>query len=133
MAVFEALAAGRLPAGLSSGPLPRLRFDRVAQRLVRDLAAATAGSVPAGAVLIVTVDAPIRLPGQTVAALGVRLRDHPAGGPIGSAFDDTVCGNRVRARMVRRAFEAAPKVIVFVCNPSPSPEALLDLAEGLVA
>ncbi len=132
-AALEALAEGRLPAGTSGSFLPRLRFDRVARRLVRDLQAVLAGAVPEQAAVIVTVTAPIRLPSRTVAAVNMRIRDHLAGGATDPELDETICGNGVRARIVRSNFRKAPKVIVFVCNPEPPPERLLELAEALLA
>jgi hypothetical protein len=132
-AALKALAEGRLPAGTSRNFLPRLRFDRVARRLVRDLQAVLAGAVPEQAAVIVTVTAPIRLPARTVAAVNMRIRDHLAGGATDSEFDETICGNGVRARIVRSNVREAPKVIVFVCNPEPPPEGLLELAEALLA
>ena len=124
---FTALAAGRLPPGTSDKSLPRLRFDRVAQRVVRDLQAMLAGATTEKTTLVVTITAPIRLPARTVAELGLRLR-----GPLVRGFDKLVCGNRVRARIVRRGFKAAPRVIVFIHNPQP-PRGLFRLVAGLLS
>jgi hypothetical protein len=125
---FRALAAGRLPPGTSHQSLPRLRFDRVAQRLVRDLQAILAGVTTETTTLVVTVAAPIRLPARTVRELGVRLRS-----PGVRTFDETVCGNRVRARIVRRGLKEGPRVIVFIHNPEPAPNGLFTLVEALLS
>lgn len=124
-AALKALAAGRLPAGTTAKGLPRLRFDRVAQRLVKSLQAALVGLTSANTSVVLTVTAPIRLPARTVAELSVRLRSPPI-----RAFDKIVCGNRVRARIVRSHVRGAPKVIVFVHNPQPPPTGLFKLVEG---
>lgn len=108
--------------------LPRLRFDRVAQRVVRDLQATLSGAVSRNAALVVTVTAPIRLPAKTVAELGRRLA-----GPLVRDFDKIICGNRVRARIVRRCVPRAPKVVVFIHNPDPPPDGLLRFAEDLLS
>ena len=125
---MSALAAGRLPPGTAHQSLPRLRFDRVAQRVVRDLQAILVGATTETTTLVVTVTAPIRLPAKTVAELGVRLR-----GPGARMFDKTVCGNRVRARIVRRGVKQGPRVIVFIHNPEPAPNGLFTLVEALLS
>lgn len=127
-AARKALAAGRLPSGAVVEALPRLRFDRVAQRVVRDLQATLRSATPTNAVLIVTVTAPIRLPARTVAELGRQLAS-----PVDGNFDKIICGNRVRARMVRRCIRGAPKVVVFIHNPDPDPAGLFELAEELLS
>lgn len=127
-AARKALVTGRLPLGVSMETLPRLRFDRVAQRVVRDVQATLSGATPRNAVLIVTVTAPIRLPAKTVAELGRQLA-----GPLVQDFDRVVCGNRVRARLIRRCVSGAPKVVVFIHNPAPAPGGLFKLAEDLLS
>jgi len=127
-AALKALATGRLPPAAIVEALPRLRFDRVAQRVVRDLQATLGGAVSRNAALIVTVTAPIRLPAKTVAELGRRLA-----GPLARDFDKIICGNRVRARIVRRCVPRAPKVVVFIHNPEPPPDGLLRFAEELLS
>lgn len=131
--IYRALAVGRLPAGVSRRALPRLRFDRTAQKCVQDLQAFLVSDVPEGAAVIVVISAPIRLPTRTVAAVGVRTRDILSENGIGPTFDETICGNRVRMRVVLGVAREAPKVIVFVCNPVPLPEDLMDLTEALLA
>ena len=127
-AALKALATGRLPPAAIVEAVPRLRFDRVAQRVVRDLQATLGGAVSRNAALIVTVTAPIRLPAKTVAELGRRLA-----GPLARDFDKIICGNRVRARIVRRCVPRAPKVVVFIHNPDPPPDGLLRFAEELLS
>ena len=47
----------------------RLRFDKVALRLVGGLKAALASVVPEGETVVFTISAPIRLPAKTAVAL----------------------------------------------------------------
>jgi len=124
-AALKALSAGRLPPDTATKGLPRLRFDRVAQRVVRSLQEALV-SVPSDkTALVVTVTAPIRLPGRTVGELGASLHRS-----LIRNFDKMVCGNRVRARLVRRDVEGGPRVIVFIHNPEPAPTGLFKLVEA---
>ncbi len=111
---------------------PRLRFDRVALRLVRQLRAGLSEIMPDGQAAVVTVTAPIRLPARTAAALESRIRDgldHPSG-----SVEKTgeVCGNQVRMRLVRGLSRRMPKLIGFVHNPDPGPEPLFALTESLL-
>ena len=53
--------------------------------------------------------------------------------PPAGIFDKTVCGNRVRARIVRRELKEGPRVIVFVHNPEPGPNGLFTLVEALLS
>lgn len=64
----EVVRLAPLPARLAT-PAPRLRFDRVVQRLVADLQAVLDEAVPGGATALVTLSAQIRLPGKTAAAI----------------------------------------------------------------
>ena len=127
-AVLKALAAGRLPPGSPLEGLPRLRFDRVAQRLVRNVQAVLAARVAAVDTLVVTVTAPIRQPARTVATLPSRLSSQ-----LASPFDGLVCGNRVRARLLRRTPRGAPRVIVFVHNPKPAADGLFERTQTLLS
>jgi len=124
----DALAKGRLPAGTVGQSLPRLRFDRVAQRVVRDLQAMLRGATPNGAALIITVTAPIRLPAKTVAEVGRALSAH-----VARDFDRVICGNRVRARIVKSRVPKTPKVIVFIHNPDPAPSGLFKVTRALLS
>ena len=129
---FRALAEGRLPDGVSGQALPRLRFDRTAQRCVQGLQAELSDDVREGLAVIVTIAAPIRLPARAVNAVSARIRDLLSRNGSGT-FDETICGNRVRMKIVLGVSMEAPKVIVFVCNPNPPPDDLLELADVLLA
>ncbi|MBS0377802.1 MAG: hypothetical protein JSS29_04890 [Proteobacteria bacterium] len=126
-AALKALTAGRLPPGSPLAGLPRLRFDRVAQRLVRNVQAALCERLGDADTLVVTVTAPIRQPARTVDTLASKLK-----APLSRAFEGIVCGNRVRARLLRRTGKAAPRVIVFVHNPRPAVDGLIEWAQSLL-
>ena len=51
------------------GVTPRLRFDKVALRLVQGVRGALEGAVPNGLCVVFTVTAPIWAPSKTMAAL----------------------------------------------------------------
>jgi hypothetical protein len=127
-AAFRALACGRLPAGTLDVGCPRLRFDRVAQRLVRNLRQVLADVPSAKTALVVTITAPIRMPGATVEELAGR-----AGKQLWRNFSAAVRGNQVRARIVPRRSSTAPRVIVFVHNPQPAPTRLFKLAAAVLS
>ena len=57
---------------------PRLRFDKVATRLIERLQATLGEIVPDGMTVLLTITAPIRLPSKTAAALEGKI--HTSGG-----------------------------------------------------
>jgi hypothetical protein len=118
--------------GLAEPAKPRLRFDRVALRLVRRLRAALSEVVADGEAVVLTVTAPIRLPAKTAAALEARVRDGLAGRPAQMEIKAAICGNQVRARLVKGVSKRSSKVIGFVHNPESEPEVLLDLTRSML-
>jgi hypothetical protein len=125
LAALKALSIGQLPPGTPAEGLPHLRFDRVARRVVKSLQEALVGVPSEMAALVVTVTAPIRMPGRTVGELGARLHKS-----LPRNFDEMVCGNRVRARIVRCGVRGGPRVIVFVHNPDSAPTGLFRLVKA---
>jgi hypothetical protein len=109
-------------------PRPGLRFDKVVQRLLTDLRAVCAAALPGGMTALVTVTAPIRLPGKTIAALEEKLRARPS-----REAKMKVHGNLVRLRIVKHKLKAAPKFMGFVHNPDTDPVLLMDRAEEFLA
>ena len=124
-ATLKALCLGKLPPGTPLEGLPRLRFDRVARRVMKSLQQSLVGVPAERAALVVTITAPIRMPGRTAGELGEYLSK-----PRLRNFDEVVCGNRVRARLVHCDVRGAPRVIVFVHNPDVAPTALFRLVEA---
>jgi hypothetical protein len=112
---------------------PRLRFDRVALRLVGGLQAAVSECVPDGQAVVLTVTAPIRLPAKTAAALESKIRECLARRSARLEVRETIHGNRIRVRLVKGLSRRMPKVIGFVHNPdSDHPDVLLGLTQLLL-
>jgi len=106
---------------------PRLRFDKVAQRLVADVQAALRKDVPPGTTVIFTCAAPIRLASKTAVALQDAIRTLLASQQ--HDLDKTINGNKIHVRIVRKAH--TPNVLGFVYTPAPGAvKALLDSALG---
>jgi hypothetical protein len=129
---LEVAAINEKIAGRDGPTRPRLRFDRVALRLVGDLQAALSELVPDGQAIILTVTAPIRLPARTAAALEGRILAGLARRSAQVEINDAIEGNRVRARLVKGVPGRASKVIGFVHNPDSDPEVLLRLTQSLL-
>jgi hypothetical protein len=55
----------RRGAGEGNAAKPRLRFDKVATRLIERLQATLGETVPDGTTVLLTITAPIRLPSKT--------------------------------------------------------------------
>lgn len=106
---------------------PRLRFDKVATRLIERLRGTIAGAVPDGTTVVLTITAPIRVPAKTAATLEERIPALLGRGSPGRDEKDTIHGNRVRIRLVRDASGPAPKMIGFVHNSDCDPRALLKM------
>ncbi len=111
---------------------PRLRFDKVVLRLVGDLQAALSQFVPDGEAVVVTVAAPVRLASKTTAELERRIKDVLARRSARAEIKDTINGNQIRVRFVKGVLARASKVIVFVHNPDPHSDILLEIAESLL-
>lgn len=104
----------------------RLRFDKVALRLVGRLKAALASAVPEGQTVIFTISAPIRLPGKTAEALETMMRSDPPNAECGEIVHD----NEVRTRLLRGVPKHMPKVLGFVHSVESDAGAILALAEA---
>jgi hypothetical protein len=102
----------------------RLRFDKVALRLVGRLKAALASVVPEGQTLVFTISAPIRLPGKTAAALEDMVRSTPPGAERREIVHD----NEVRTRQLKGVSKHMPKVLGFGHNIESDAGAILALA-----
>jgi hypothetical protein len=104
---------------------PRLRFDKVARRVVAEVQDALRADVPAGTTIVFTCTAPIRLASKTTSALEAEIRALLVSGS--SELAKTINGNRIRVRIVHKAH--TPNVLGFVHNPDPgTAKALLDSA-----
>lgn len=110
---------------------PRLRFDKVVLRLIGRLQSGLHQAVPDGKTLIVTVTAPIRLPGKTADTLEDKIRSSLVHRSGRLELNDTVHGNQVRVRLAK-SFRGTSKVIGFVHNPDSDPGVLLGVTDLLL-
>lgn len=110
---------------------PRLRFDKVATRVVERLRAALGKTVPDGMTVLFTIAAPIRVPAKTAAALEDRIRALLKRKSLRRDVTDTIHGNRVRIRLLKDQSARAPKLIGFVHNPDSDPRLLLEMGEKM--
>src|SRR6516225_73811 len=110
----------------------RLRFDKVATRLIERLQATLGDIVPDGMIVLLTITAPIRLPSKTAAALEDKIQTLLRRGSPGRDDKDTIHGNRVQIRLLRDESERAPKMIGFVHNSDSDPLLLLNMTRELL-
>ncbi|MGD0189571.1 MAG: hypothetical protein ABSD74_02400 [Rhizomicrobium sp.] len=111
---------------------PRLRFDKSVLRLIGGVQAALAKWVPDGTAVMFAVTAPIKLRAKTAEALEIQIRDALSRRAAKVEIEDTICGNEVRIRIVKRLLKDAPTVIGFVHNPDTNAAALLDTTQSLL-
>jgi hypothetical protein len=116
-------------AGQGGDAKPRLRFDKVATRLMERLQVTVGEIAPEGVTVLVTVTAPIRLPAKTAAALENKIQTLVGRGSSGRDEKDTIHGNRVQIRLLRDTSGRAPKLIGFVHNSDSDPVPLLDMTQ----
>lgn len=112
----------------------RLRLDRVALRLVKQVRDALNAAVPDNATVMFTITAPIKLPAKTASSLEEIIRDLLARQSAPAQIDNTIHGNRIRVRLAEGG--RAPgrsRVIGFVHNPGADPGMLFDAAQSMIA
>jgi hypothetical protein len=118
--------------GQGDASKPRLRFDKVATRLMERLRATLGETVPDGMTVLLTITAPIRLASKTAAALEGKIQTLVRRRSAGRDEKDTVHGNRVQIRLVSGVSERAPKMIGFVHNSDSDPLLLLNMTSELL-
>ena len=121
------------PAARAKTTGPRLRFDRVALRLVDTLRTAFGGSVPDGQTVLVTITAPIRLPARTAAAIEEKIRKLLTTRAAPARLADTIHGNEVQVHLLKGGTGRTARLIGFVHNPESDPGILIDVARALLA
>ena len=104
---------------------PRLRFDKVATRLIDRLRASVADAVPDGTTALVTVTAPIRLASKTTAALEATIR------PIRNQTH-RIHGNRIDVRILRHGLADLPRAVALVHNADSNPLVLFEMTRELL-
>jgi hypothetical protein len=102
----------------------RLRFDKVALRLLDVVKTGLGPMLPVGQSIAFTVTAPIKLPSKTSADLQEQLRQLRT-----QRLNTTINGNEIRARIVSNISSNMPRVIGFVHNAESDADLLLDIAE----
>ena len=116
----------------ASAAKPRLRFDKVATRLIERLQATLGETVPDGMMVLLTITAPIRLASKTAASLEDKIQTLLARRSPGRDEKDTIHGNRVQIRLLKHKSERAPKMIGFVHNSDSDPLLLLNMTSELL-
>jgi hypothetical protein len=110
----------------------RLRFDKVATRLIKRLRATLDETVPDGMTVLLTITAPIRLPSKTAASLEEKIQTLLGRGSPGRDEKATIHRNRVWIRLLRHKSERMPKLIGFVHNSDSDPLLLLNVTRELL-
>jgi hypothetical protein len=121
--------------GQGNAAKPRLRFDKVATRLIERLQATLGETVPDGMTVLLTITAPIRLPSKTAASLEDKIQTLLGRGSPGRDEPDerdTIHGNRVQIRLLRDESERGPKMIGFVHNSDSDALLLLNMTRELL-
>ena len=111
---------------------PRLRFDKVAVRVVKHLQDTLVDVAPEGVTVLLTITAPIRLPSKTAVALAEKIRLLLARRPEQNEEQSTIHGNHVRIRLEKSGSTPAAKVIGFVHNSDTDPLMLLDTTRSML-
>jgi hypothetical protein len=122
----------RRGTGQGNTARPRLRFDKVATRLMARLKATLGEIVPDGMTVLLTITAPIWLPSKTAASLEDKIHTLLGRRSPGRDAKDTIHGNRVQIRLVRHESARAPKMIGFVHNPDSDPLLLFNMTRELL-
>jgi hypothetical protein len=125
VALIDPLRFRQKPAAKAT----RLREDKVAQRVLRDINSALDAHVPAGRAIVLTLGAPIKLPNKLVAALAALLLAYLKAGAAEVDEKKTILGNRVRFRVTEAKW--ATKVIGFVFTGDPAPSTLANTLRSL--
>jgi hypothetical protein len=107
--------------GVSKGVRPRLRVDRVAQRVLHDLESKLNPQLNDGRTIILTLGAPIRVASKLVATLTETLVSYLASGAAEVDVSKRMLGNRVRFRVMKASARWTPQLIGFVFSGDPSP------------
>jgi hypothetical protein len=111
---------------------PRLRFDKVATRLIERLQAALDETVPDGITVLLTITAPIRLASKTTTALEGKIRTLFERESASRDEKITIHENRIQIRVLTELSKQVPKMIGFVHNPDSDPLLLLNTTSELL-
>jgi hypothetical protein len=109
----------------------RLREDKTAQRVLRDIESALRAHVPVGKTIILTLGAPIKVPKKLVTTLTDVLLYYLESGAEEVEEKKTVLGNRIRFRVLNHDSKWNAKVIGFVFSGDPEPSMLANAMHSL--
>jgi hypothetical protein len=126
------VALKRRAIGQANSSKLRLRFDRVATRVIERLNADLGETVPKGMTVVLTITAPIRLPSKTIAALGDKITTLLGRRSPPRDEKHMIHGNHVRIRLLRHKSGRAPRMIGFVHNHDSDPFLLLNATQELI-
>jgi hypothetical protein len=113
---------------MTKSPKIRLRYDKVALSLLKNLRQSLEASVRAGDLLVVTCTAPIRKDSATAKDAAEAFRKMLVAKRTKAKL--TSNGNRLEARLLRGVGKGGPKVIGYVHNPDVDPGVLFDVTEA---
>lgn len=106
-----------------------LRFDRVVVRVLGRLRLFVDAEAPEGLTVVLTLTAPIRVPGKTVAALRGEIAALAQAGGVESERSVELHGNQAKLRIVKHVTKRSHRLLGFVRNADVDAAQLLDLAE----
>jgi hypothetical protein len=109
----------------------RLREDKTALRVLRNIEGALRPCVPDGKTIILTLGAPIKVPKQVVGALTDVLLAYLERGAEEVEEKKAILGNRVRFRVLNHDSRWNAKVIGFVFSGDPEPGMLANAMRSL--
>jgi hypothetical protein len=127
-----AVVVGVLGTGRGRIAKPRLRYDRVALRFVRDLRDALRPLLMQGEAVLISIRAPILQPARTVAALQQTFRLNRHSGAAKTELRTRCSGNHIRLRTVRGAAQSDTDVLSFVHSAGANPAIILDAAQSFL-
>jgi hypothetical protein len=126
-------AVARTSSGEGKGAKIRLRFDKVANRVISCLQATAVEAVPDGMTVVLTITAPIRLASKTTLSLEDLIRTLIARKRPRRDYQATIHGNRIRIRIFRNESERGPKLLGFVHNSDSDSVVILDTIQEMLA
>ena len=129
--VDVALVEAQVPSRSKVTP-PRLRFDRVVLRVFERLRTALRGELPSGVTVVVTITAPIRVPGKTITATEERIRALLGKRATRGRLTETIHGNEVRIHVIRGRKTPTSALVGFVHNRDADTAVLFDLTQALL-
>ncbi len=111
---------------------PRLRYDRVALRFVRDLREMLRPSLASGETAIVAIRAPILQASKTAAALYEKIRSHRESKSKKAELITRAHGNQITVRLLKHGSGRGSEVIAFVHSAGSSAATILNAAQSLL-